>query len=308
MYYFIVNPNSKCGRGLAVWKAIQRDIQKANLQIDYEVYMTTKPGDAREFSRRLTGKCRDKKTITVIGGDGTLNEVVDGTCMNCDNISIEYIPTGATNSLARSLKLQMNLKKQLKQLSKEKADEAVDYGVLNCQDGNRRFVVSAGIGFDAAMCHDFLDDTLRKKMNARFGGFAAYLATVCREISRLKPCKGYIEMDGEKRREFNNILFISAHIQPYEGGSFKLAPDADCRDGMIDLCVVSCKNKFRLFSVLLSALTGTHRHISGVHTYRCRSVKIHTENKLPVHTDGESCGEQTDITLNCVPRKLRLMV
>lgn len=306
MYYFIVNPNSKCGRGLAVWEAIQQDIQKADLQIDYEVYMTTKPGDAREFSRRLTGNGREKKTITVIGGDGTLNEVVDGTCMNCDNISIAYIPTGATNSFARSLKLEQNLKKRLKQLELVKTGEAVDYGVLNCADGNRRFVGSAGIGFDAALSKDLLDEALRRKMSGR-GGFLTYLSVILHEIALAKPSRGYIELDGEKRLEFNNILFISAHIQPYEGGGgFKLAPGADCRDGKIDLCVVSCRNKFRLISIMLSALTGNHMRMSGVHTYRCRSVKIHTEASLPVHTDGESCGSQTDITLNCVPRKLKM--
>lgn len=311
MYYFIVNPNSKCGKGLAVWKEVLRHIQKSKVKIDYEVYMTAKAGDAREFTRKLTGKCREDKTITVIGGDGTLNEVVDGTCMNCGNISIAFIPTGTGNDFARSFKMHHNLRKQLERLHKlelSRANELVDYGVLNCAGGNRRFVVSAGIGFDAAICQDILDSPLKEKLNRLCLGKLVYLAVGVKQLFQAKPTHGYIVLDGDKRYEFNNILFVSAHVHPYEGGGFKLAPAADCRDGLIDLCVVSCCNKFHLISVMLSALTGTHTRLSGVHTYRCSSVQIHTDRLMPVHTDGESCGVQTDLTLNCVQRRLKVKV
>lgn len=307
MYYFIVNPNSRSGKGLAVWNEILHVLQNAGKEIEYEVYITAKPGDAREFSKKLTGKCREEKTITVIGGDGTLNEVVDGTCLNCSNISIAFIPTGSGNDFARSFRIRGNLKKRLKDLETAKT-ELVDYGVLNCSDRNRRFVVSAGIGFDAAICHRLLYSSMREKMHRLGMGKLLYPAAGLKELFCLKPTRGYVVLDGDRRCEFNNLLFISAHIQPYEGGGFKLAPAADCRDGMIDLCVVSCRNKFHLITVMLSALLGIHMHMSGVHTYRCRSAEIHTERALPVHTDGESCGMQTDLALNCVQRRLKVKV
>ena len=52
-------------------------------------------------------------------------------------------------------------------------------------------------------------------------------------------CKGYIILDGVKKVEFNHIAFISCHIQPFEGGGFKLAPRANCSDGKLSVCVVS---------------------------------------------------------------------
>ena len=124
---------------------------------------------------------------------------------------------------------------------------------------------------------------------------------------RLKQHRGYIVLDGVKRVEFNNILFISCHIQPSEGGGFVFAPKADGKDGLMNICVVSHSNRMKLIPLLLGAMTGRKKRYKGTRTYECREVKIHTDAPLPVHVDGEVCGNVNDIQAECIPRKVRMM-
>ena len=76
MYSFIVNPNAKSGRGEKVWRQLERRLKR--LGVEYEVFMTEKPGDASAFAASLTEHCKEPKIIIAVGGDGTMNEVVDG--------------------------------------------------------------------------------------------------------------------------------------------------------------------------------------------------------------------------------------
>lgn len=135
------------------------------------------------------------------------------------------------------------------------------------------------------------------------------MALGIRQFFKLSSSKGYILLDGVKKVEFNNILFISCHIQPSEGGGFHFAPRADGSDGKLNICVVSHRARIKLIPILLSAFTGRRgSRTRGIRSYECREISIHTEAALPVHTDGESCGLQNDIQVGCVARKVRMMV
>ena len=139
-------------------------------------------------------------------------------------------------------------------------------------------------------------------------GRLSYIIFGIRQFFRCKSSKGYIILDGVKKVEFNNILFISCHIQPSEGGGFLFAPGADGSDGKMNICVVSHAAKARMIPVLLSALTRRKGKQKGVRSFECREIAIHTEAALPVHADGECCGLQTDIQAGCIARKVRMMV
>ena len=102
MYYFIINPNARCGRGKNVWKKLERILERENAQ--YQAYITEKPGDAKVFARKLTEGCREPHVIVAVGGDGTVNEILDGLSF-CSPVTLGYIPAGSGNDLARSLRL-----------------------------------------------------------------------------------------------------------------------------------------------------------------------------------------------------------
>ena len=102
MYYFIVNPNAGCGKGGRLWRAVAIYLEKH--QVEYEAYLTAGRGDARNIARELTDGNREPQVIVAVGGDGTMNEVLDGLVF-CGPLTLGYIPAGSGNVLAWSLML-----------------------------------------------------------------------------------------------------------------------------------------------------------------------------------------------------------
>ena len=308
MYYFIVNPNSRCGRGEKIWRKLERRME--NYGIEYEVKRTRAPGDAARFALELTEDASEPRVIVAVGGDGTINEVLNGISLDGKAV-LGYIPTGSGNDLARSLKLSKNPMRCLGRVLNPAYVRCLDYGILSYENEepvHRRFAVSSGIGLDAAVAHGLLASSGRKHILNRLLGRFRYLLIGIKHLILAKPVKGYVLLDGVKKVEFNHIYFVSAHIHPSEGGGFRFAPGAVCDDGRLEVCVVHNSSKRKLVSVLIDAYFGRTGHHRGVRFYSCKEVSIHLDRPMPVHTDGESCLSQTDIHLRCVEKKLRMIM
>lgn len=308
MYYFIVNPNSRSGRGSKIWKKMEKRLDHTG--VEYEVYLTQKPGDAAEFASRLTEGCKDSRIIVVMGGDGTVNEVLNGLAF-CAPVTLGYIPTGSGNDLARSLKLPRRPSKCLKKILNPKYHKQLDYGVLSYgkeEVAHRRFIVSAGIGLDAAVCHNLLYSKAKLVLNKVYLSKLIYLVIGLKQFIFAAPTKGYLLLDGVQKVEFNHIYFVSAQIHPYEGGGFRFAPKADPMDGKLDICVVHHSVKVKLIPFLLSSLLKRDVKHQGVRRYTCREAEIHTDKIMPVHVDGESCFCQKDLQIRCIEKKIRIIV
>jgi len=128
-----------------------------------------------------------------------------------------------------------------------------------------------------------------------------------KELKRAKKIKGSILLDGEERMEFQHILFLSIHNHPYESG-YALGCGASGEDGVLDLCLVSTKKKLRLLYIMFAALFGKHKSLPGVHCYRFKKMEIHLEQEVAFHVDGESLGKQKDLSISCMPGRLRLQI
>ena len=313
MYYFIVNPSANRGHGGKVWKRLEHRLQHSG--VEYEVMMTQAPGDAMMYAGRLaegdTGPC----TIVAVGGDGTVNEILNGLSFK-EQITFGHVPTGVGNDFAKSLKLPRSPERCLKRILSSCRQIGLDYGVLSYENGSpahRRFAVSSGLGFDAAVCHDLLN--IRSKGRENHGRRRSYLPRSfvyvllgLRQLLRAAPVRGYLLLDGTRKVEFNHIYFISAHIHPYEGGGFRFAPKADGSDGLLEVCVVHNSSKMGLIPVLVDAFLGKAGHHRGVRFYECREVRFHVDRPMPVHTDGENCYCQTDIHFRCIEKAIRMTV
>ena len=307
MYSFIVNPNAKSGRGEKVWRQLERRLKR--LGVEYEVFMTEKPGDASTFAASLTEHCKEPKIIIAVGGDGTMNEVVDGLLFG-GPVTLGYIPAGSGNDLARSLKLPKRPSQCLKKILNPKYHKLLDYGVVSYgeQLSHRRFIVSTGIGMDAAVCHDISGSRIREKLSRVHLGKLSYLLVGIKNFILTWPVKGYLVLDGVQRVEFNHIYFVSVHMHPYEGGGFKFAPTADPADGKLTVCVVHHSRKIKLLPILVGALLGRSGKRHGMRHYTCQEVEIHVDRPLAVHVDGEPCMCEKDIHVRCIPQKVRLIV
>ena len=311
MLYFIVNPNAGGAKGYDTWKTAETRLQKLN--VDYKAFITDCQGDAIRIAREITGTGDDREkdfTIVAVGGDGTFNEVLNGLNLD-EDITIGYIPTGSGNDLARGLGLSGNVVKCLDNILSRKNIVEMDYGVVTYGTNevkNRRFAVTAGLGYDAAVCVSMDNCGIRRELAKLKLQKQAYLLIGALEILKTRSSKGYLILDDKRKVEFNDIIFVSAHNHATEGGGKLFAPQADFQDGMLNLCVMHSKSKLHFTKTLYAGIKGNHAKEQGVRLYDCKNVKIHADVPLALHTDGEIFEAQTDIEIQCVERKLKIIV
>ena len=205
-YYFIVNPNAGRGQGLKKWNRVKAFLDRNGLP--YDIFFTTAAGDAARKARELSGACTEPFDLITVGGDGTMNEVLNGLNMQAP-ITLGYIPSGTGNDFARSMRINSNPVRVIRGFAKDRRVEALDYGVLTCGESGlvRRFINSTGTGYDAAVCGGL--EKMRMKQGRNPVGKISYVLEGARQFILSKPSRGYVILDGDRRVEFNNILFIS---------------------------------------------------------------------------------------------------
>ncbi|MCD8220741.1 MAG: diacylglycerol kinase family lipid kinase [Clostridiales bacterium] len=309
MHYFIVNPDACCGRAYELWQKIERRLEKTGLE--YEVMLTEKCGDARIFARCLTESAADSRNImvVVVGGDGTMNEVIDGLVFNVP-VTLGFIPAGTGNYLARSLRLPLNWKRCLKKIEKPRYRQ-IGYGVLSYGEDvpmHRRFMESCGIGLDAAVYHSMLEKRADAGKYARYAGRAGYLIRGLAQLCRSEPVKGYLILDGVKKVELNRIYVVSASARTHEKNPLWRRAQEDSREDQLEVKVIHATSKLMILPMIVDAWRNQPAKRGGIRRYRCRELKVHLDRPMPVHVDGESCCCQTDIVISRRERKIRMIV
>ena len=306
---FIVNPNAGGGRGLRLWNKARSYMNRRGME--YEIYFTDEKGDARRMAYEITDSDSDLPTVIfVIGADSTLSETLNGL-KHPDRIELVYIPVNVKYGFSRSLRLRSNPRAVIKGCLSVNGNriDTVDYGVLTAENGEitRRFINTAGIGFDAELCHG-IRNSYSDKMSSPTGirGSLIVYRELLRALVRTKPVKGYILLDDSHRIEFNNLMFVSAHIHPYEY-KFKLGSYADPKDGMLEICAISCRSRIKLLELIIRSRLGKLKNSAKVRLLQCEEAHIHFDRPCAVHSDGESLGTFSDIDLRCVTRQLHII-
>ena len=304
MYHFIVNPNSRSGYGGQIWKIVEEELNRR--EIDYNVYFTNHRYHATEIARSLTFDINKQCIIVVLGGDGTINEVINGI-INYNNVILGYIPSGSSNDMARGLKLPTDPLKALENILNPKHYATMDLGLATFGKNNRTFAVSSGIGYDAAVCLEALDSPLKTKLNKIKLGKLTYLAIALKQLIQMKPVPATLVLDDVNKIKFDKIYFMAALNLPYEGGGFKFCPKAKTNDGLIDLIVVDSIPKLKVLFLLPLAFKGLHTHFKGINIYQAQKAEITIKQRLAVHTDGESGFMQQKLYVECSPNKLKII-
>lgn len=303
MYIFIVNPNARSGLGGQIWNEIETVLKQRS--VPYQVYFTKYRLHATQIAMDITS-VREDSTIVILGGDGTVNEVVNGIC-NYGNTTLGYIPIGSSNDFARFFHLSKVPLKALETILSPSGYSYMDIGLLRYKNKQKHFAVSTGIGFDAGICHQAVISKLKVFLNKIGLGKLTYAGISLDRLIYLKPKGMTITLDGERKIAFDHVFFTVAMNHPYEGGGFKFCPAADPCDGFLDVMVISGISKLKALLLLPTAFKGKHIHFKGVYNYRCHSVEIESEKALPVHTDGEPVFLQRHMSVSLEPDKLRVI-
>lgn len=292
MYYFIVNPNSKSGYGKKIWRTVQSELRKK--KIPYKACLTKYTGHAKKLCRFLLETSDEYIDLIVVGGDGTLNEVLDGIT-DPGRIRLYYIPTGSGNDFARGMQLPGSPLKACQLLLGSAREISMDIGSVTTQGTGHRFGVSTGIGFDAAICHEALKSPLKTFLNHLHLGKLTYVFIAVKQFILCKPADFQVLLDGKTKRLFRKAYFAAIMNLPYEGGGIRFCPDASPNDRLLDVCCICGVGKLRFLFLLLACVLGVHKRCQNVHIFRCKSINIKSSIPLPVHRDGESGGIQSEI-------------
>lgn len=254
-YYFIVNPASRSGRGRRLWHTLKSQLKAHH--INYRVFFTTGPDTAGKYARHLALSSKETIRIIVMGGDGTLNEAAGGVS-HFDNVLLGYIPTGSSNDFARAHKAAYK-NKSVKPSLPHMPGTAVpmDTGVMKAGPHKpRTFIVSAGMGYDAAVTSECNTSPLKKFLNKLHLGKLAYLLIGIKHIFTRKTEDISVTIDSHAPEIFKNVFFISVHNHRCEGGGFIFAPAAVPDDGLLDVCIIYGLSKLQLIPVLLASVKG----------------------------------------------------
>lgn len=324
MYYIIVNPASRSGKGAKIWSMIEPVLIKR--KIEYRVFFSKEAGHVirivQELSASLSNDGSDSALkLIVLGGDGTINETLQGIS-DFDRVCLGYIPTGSSNDLARDLRLSGDPLKILERILACEKPFIMDAGCLiydrfsdelsrqhsNEESVRRYFSVSSGIGFDAAVCEEALASKFKNILNKIGLGKLTYLTIALKQLIKAKKVTCSITLDDGKTIELPKFLFVACMIHQYEGGGFKFCPGADAADGLLDVCVVGNIPKWLILIALPTAFFGKHYIFKGIDHYSARKINLKTSAPLWVHTDGEVTRKSDSVTVTCEKQKLQFLL
>lgn len=303
MYIFIINPNARSGLGAVIWEELEEILK--NRSVAYQALFTKYQRHATAMVRELTNDGQEH-TIVVLGGDGTINEVIDGIS-DLSRTTLGYIPIGSSNDFARSFHLPSNPRKALEMVLSPSAFSYMDVGILSYKNREKRFAVSTGMGLDAAICHQAVISRLKIFLNRIHLGRLTYAAISLHRLLRLRPATVRLALDGKESLSFPNTFFAVAMNHPYEGGGFRFSPASDPCDGLLNIMVISGISKFKVLALLPLAFKGWHTCFRGVYSYACKEAIIESETALPVHTDGEPVFLQHSVRVCLESGKLRII-
>lgn len=238
-------------------------------------HATTGENDAARAAEEAVDRGFD--VIIAVGGDGTINEVINGMADKENRPKLGIIPTGTTNDFARALFIPRNIEKAVDIIL---ADESMflDIGKVN----NQFFVNIAGGGKLTELTYE-----VPSGLKTMLGQLAYYMKGI-EMLPSLRPIKAKIEYDGNIINE-DLMLFLVANTNSV-GGFEKLAPDAALNDGYFDLLILKKTNLAEFIRIATLALRGNHLEDENVIYTKAKHIKVTPEEKMQLNIDGEYGG------------------
>lgn len=302
---FIVNKASRTGKAADTWNEIESYLRMS--EADYEVHFTAGAGDATEFARQATS-IGETVALFVMGGDGTLNEALNGIA-DFENTLYTPLPSGSANDFVGGIGLEGDALSILKRALSTEDYRRFDIGKLICDGGERLFGVSAGIGVDAYVCLQALDSKLKKFLN-RFGlGSATYGLLTVGDIFTMPFSDAVITswFQGKKQEtEVKGIIFTAAMNCKAEGGGIPMAPQAKPDSGFLTAFYAHDISRIKCLSLLPLLVAGNHEGRKGFDFLNFDKIHIKMKQSMCVHADGEHVGFFDEITFQCMPQALKI--
>ncbi|MBK7031055.1 MAG: diacylglycerol kinase family lipid kinase [Bacteroidales bacterium] len=302
-WFVIVNPNAGKRKGQHDWLTIARLLGEAGIEF---INIFT---EHRDHAMLLARKYIEKgfRNIIVVGGDGTLNEVVNGIFtqkhISPSEVTLAMIPVGTGNDWCRMYKIPSDYKEAISIIAKaniflQDAGMVKYYSSLG-QEKTRYFLNMAGMGFDALVAKK----TNRQKDKGK-GGPLSYFVNIFSSLFYYKATKTTVVLDNESVTQ--EVFSMSVGICQYNGGGMKQAPDAKSDDGLFDLTIIRNIGKFKVIRNVVKLFDGSFTRLPEVSTFRSSHIIIKSIFPMYLEVDGESLGH-TPFEFTIIPQTLRII-
>jgi YegS/Rv2252/BmrU family lipid kinase len=300
----VVNPVSAGGQTARRWPRIRTALREAGIEI--HAHLTVSRGDATAVTREEITRRRVHRVV-VVGGDGTLNEVVNG-CFDergvplAHNLTVGLIPSGTGSDLRRTLSLPTDPHAAAHLLAGG-TTRTIDLGRIVFADGSQRLftnVADCGLGGEVVT-------RINRSRQKRAGllGSAVFLGVSMTELMSFRNRDVLLTIDGvTSRARVQQVVVANGRCF---GGGMRIAPTADPADGLLDVVVVGDISRFGAFRAVPRLFRGTHLSLPAVSSHRVRSIGIAVvdgESPPRFDVDGEQVGSApAEITV--LPQALR---
>ena len=270
MYHVIFNPVAGKKKAIKNLRVVERVLTERG--VAYELHQSCDIHDAEAIARTLTEA--GETEFIVLGGDGTLNEVLNGL-VDPSVCKIGLIPSGTGNDFAGRMGISLDPEKAILRILDGEA-RPVDYLDVS---GTRCMNV-AGLGIDV--------DVLERCHRGKLKGKAKYLICLIKSLFGFKGCRVKFMKDGEEV-ERNVLVCVSCNGSQF-GGGIKICPPAREDDGLMDVVVVDfIDGVFNIIKIFTQLMKGKILEYPGVTYFRCERIEFVAEGECPIQVDGEIC-------------------
>lgn len=267
----IVNPNSNPWSVRHDLRPALHILKRAGFRLS--AVFTKHPGDAEPLARQAVEE--GFRSILAVGGDGTVNEILNSTIHK--GVTIGIMPAGTTNVLARELDYPLNMIKAARLIARRNRRK-IDLGCIN----GRYFSMMASCGYDA---YTISRTNLKiKRLIRRY----AYLWAGIKDFIGYRPTEIDVSIDGGRAREKGSFVILSnTH---FYGGTYKLTPFAEIDDGLLDLLIYQGRSQIGLVRFVFRMFWGQHIKMKKVKYYRVKNVTLKSSRRTLVQVDGDCIG------------------
>ncbi len=295
----IVNPVAGAGSTAKKWKSIRELLAHSGLLFDH--VLTNSKGHATVLAKEaaLSGY----ELVIAVGGDGTVNEVVNGLVQSAvPGVTLGIISTGCGSDFVRSLRIPRDYRQASLRLANSRKVR-IDVGLIEYQNHgvpvSRFFINAAGLGLDGEVVETVLG-------NPRFcRGTVPYVLGMLRALAAF--CNKDVALRVGDGNEDIRVCSVVIANGAYFGSGMKVAPEADVSDGLFEVIVVGDIGKWELLQAFPRIYRGTHVTHPKVRMMRATQVKIESPDRVLIQADGELLGE-APATLRILPSALCIAV
>lgn len=282
-YLLIVNPAGGSGKTMKALPEIESLLAERN--VDYEFHFTREPYHATDIVRARGDKF---DVIVSVGGDGTINEIING--LPDINKPLGIIPIGTGNDFARSCCIPYDNIHEAINILLNHDSRHVDLGVAN----DYRFINVMGLGFEGRSSEIGRALTMLK-------GPVKYLVAIGYTLFAYKRIPVKITIGDQVIEEKTFLISIGNGWNV--GGGLQLTPRAKLDDGMFDICYVKNISRYRIVSNFTRLYNGTIDELDEIEMYRGKHITIESDVQLPLHLDGEVLnGDRSNINITILPK------